>query len=234
MNTVAGHSSGRYPRFTAFLCMLLAVFWSASVEAATWHSTAFTSSGTWTNTGSVSYVAVLLVGGGGGGGASTGACTGGYTETGGGGGGGAVLWYPYLVGITGNLTVNIGAGGTNSGSYGSGTSGGNSTIVQNGTTLLTANGGGGGGAPGNQPPAIGGTPGNSNASYGHPGLFLGSCSTTTYTCLGTCDSQGGASYGPGTTGAGAANSGSGGAGQSSAPALGYAGGSGYAVIWAYY
>ena len=66
----------------------------------------FTSSGTWTRPTNVSFVKVLLIGGGGGGG---GAGSGSGRDGAGGGGGGELIFRE--AGVTGNVSVTIGAGG---------------------------------------------------------------------------------------------------------------------------
>lgn len=111
---------------------------------ATWVKTdVVTSSGTWTPTQSATYYKVYAIGGGGGGGAMS--SDGGRESiaTGGGGGGTAVRRY---YGISSG-TVSIGSGGagaaavSGSGSYRTGSTGGNTSFAASGQTTITGNGG---------------------------------------------------------------------------------------------
>ena len=101
----------------------------------------FTSSGTLNVTGSKNNVEVLSVAGGGGGGRDD------FPGRGAGGGGAGGFVNPQTINtLNSNLTIVIGAGGTNSGANGAaGTQGGNTTC----TNIGTAIGGGGGGSHSN-------------------------------------------------------------------------------------
>jgi hypothetical protein len=109
----------------------------------------FTSSGTWTIPAGITKAKVTVVGGGGGGQSGTG---GGFPGSGAGAGGAAIRIYT-LVGAT--ATIVVGAGGVGAtGFFGAtGTSGGNTTFLNNGITIT-----GGGGASGTS--TAGGSGGN--------------------------------------------------------------------------
>lgn len=110
----------------------------------------FTSPGTWTNPGTVTWVEVFMVGGGGGGGAGGSGTPADNYQGGGGGGGGRIIdWTDFEV--SGPQPVVVGAGGVGgvrSPAVTHGSVGGDSTFGAPGPTQMIA-GGGGGGKPGN-------------------------------------------------------------------------------------
>lgn len=90
----------------------------------------------WTVPDNITSIDIVCVGGGGGSSAAANAC---FTA-----GGGGALAYINNVNVTPGeiLTVNVGVAGTNSNIVGTvGTSGGASSVVQNGITIVLANGG---------------------------------------------------------------------------------------------
>ena len=94
----------------------------------------FTSSGTFTVTGTLSIDILIVAGGGGGGGR--------YNA--GGGGAGGMLEYTSQSASAGSYTITVGAGGAGGAENNEGTNGGNSSM--SGLSLTTAVGGGGGGS----------------------------------------------------------------------------------------
>lgn len=115
----------------------------------------FTTSGTFTVTGTGT-VDVLVVAGGGSGG----------TSRGGGGGAGGVIVSPGYSVSTGAISVTVGAGGTAPGSGGNGNNGTNSVF----STLTAIGGGGGAGAVGS--PGTGEAAGNAGGSGGGTTGFI--------------------------------------------------------------
>jgi hypothetical protein len=99
---------------------------------------AFTSTGTWTNPGSVTKVKVTVVGGGGGGGGGTPT----NVRAGGGGGGGTAI--EVITIPTSPVAVTVGSSGTASPGNGDGGTGGTSSF----STYCSATGGAGGGGGG--------------------------------------------------------------------------------------
>ncbi|MDD3288778.1 MAG: hypothetical protein PHX43_07245 [Alphaproteobacteria bacterium] len=140
--TFSGNVSAATP--TAANHLATKAYVDSKAGGGTWQSQTFTSSGTWYYSSAYSNVTVFAVGGGGGGGA--GYFNGSYYYGGSGGGGAATGWFPNMP-VTGNLTVNVGAGGAggNSSAY-TGGNGGTTTVYQGGTLLASARGGGGGSA----------------------------------------------------------------------------------------
>ena len=110
----------------------------------------FDTDGTWTRPAGVDLIRVIAVGGGGGGGSSS-AMLGVYTNAAGGGGAGQYI--DGIFKITGDIIINIGAGGLGGDSLGDTALNvrgdpGEPTVLSGGLTLIAAGGGPGGGSDG--------------------------------------------------------------------------------------
>jgi hypothetical protein len=129
---------------------------------------AFTSSGTWTNPGSVTKVKVTVVAGGGGGGRGPGGNTN-YMGAGGGGGGTAIEVIPFPTAT--NVAVTVGAGGAQN------VAGGTSSFG----AYCSATGGGAGGRAGNPfANGQGAAPGNAGVGSGGDLNIQGEGGDTSY------------------------------------------------------